>query len=80
MTNEKPGAATRLPGGQGINRSAYRDEKDREFYASVDAALKELMIDDQLPLVVAGVDRNLAFFQEVSSDDNRNHRNTPGKL
>jgi hypothetical protein len=67
MANEGPGAATRLPGGQGINSSAYRDEKNREFYSSVDAAFKEFMIDDELPLVVAGVDRNLAFFQEVSS-------------
>jgi hypothetical protein len=67
MANEGPGAATRLPGGQGINRSAYRDEKNREFYSSVDTAFKEFMIDDELPLVVAGVDRNLAFFQEVSS-------------
>jgi len=66
MTNEGPGAATRLPGGQGINRSAYRDEKDREFYSSVDTAFNEFMVDDELPLIVAGVDRNLAFFQEVS--------------
>ena len=67
MTNEGPGAATRLPGGQGINRSAYRDEKNRQFFSAVDAAFKEFMTDDELPLVVAGVDRNLAFFQEVSS-------------
>ncbi len=67
MSNEGPGAATRLPGGQGINRSAYRDEIDRQFYREVNAAFKEFMNDDELPLVVAGVDRNLAFFQEVSS-------------
>lgn len=67
MTNEGPGAATRLPGGQGINRSAYRDEVDRQFYREVDAAFKEFMNDDELPLVVAGVDRNLSFFQEVSN-------------
>lgn len=67
MTNQGPGSATRLPGGQGINRSAYRDEKNRQFYSAVDAAFKEFAIDDDLPLIVAGVDRNLAFFQEVSS-------------
>jgi hypothetical protein len=67
MTNPGPGAATRLPGGQGINRSAYRDDKSRQFFSAVDAAFKDFYIDDELPLIVAGVDRNLAFFQEVSS-------------
>lgn len=67
MTNEGPGTATRLPGGQGINRSAYRDEINRQFYREVDAAIKEFMIADELPLIVEGVDRNIAFFQEVSS-------------
>jgi len=67
MTNEGPGAATKLPGGQGINTSAYRDEMNRQFYSAVDAAFKEFMVDDELPLVVAGVDRTVTFFQEVSS-------------
>jgi hypothetical protein len=77
MTNEGPGAATRLPGGQGINRSAYRDEKDHEFYASVDAAFKEFMIDDELPFVVAGVDPTWPFsrksqaIQLLSSEHSR---------
>ncbi len=67
MTNEGLGTPTGLPGGMGFDRSTYRDEKNREFYSSVDAAFKEFMSDDELPLVVAGVDRNLAFFQEVSN-------------
>jgi Bacterial archaeo-eukaryotic release factor family 3 len=56
-----------LPGGMGFDRSTYRDEKNREFYNSVDAAFREFMTDDELPLVVAGVNRNLAVFQETSS-------------
>jgi hypothetical protein len=67
MTNEGLSVPTGLSGGMGFDRSVYREEKNREFYNSVDTAFKEFMTDDELPLVVAGVDRNLAFFQEVSS-------------
>ena len=51
MTNEGPGAATRLPGGQGINRSAYRDEKNRQFFSAVDAAFKEYTMSARMGAV-----------------------------
>jgi hypothetical protein len=37
----------------------------------VDAALKPFITDDDLPLALVGVDRNLAFFNEITS-----HRNS----
>lgn len=67
MTYEGPGVTEPLPGGFGISRSAYRDERHRQFFRQVDAAFGELAKDDPLPLVVVGVDRYLAFFNEVSS-------------
>ena len=41
--------------------------KRQQFYKSVDDAYRPFAVDDPLPLVVAGVERNLTFFQEVSA-------------
>lgn len=62
-----PGGAARLPGGVAVHKSAYRDEYHRKFFRQVDDLLKPLMADDPLPLIIAGVDRHLAFFKEVTS-------------
>lgn len=61
-----PGGERPLPADFGINKSAYRDEKHRQFFRDVDAALKTVLADDPLPLAVVGVERYLAFFREVS--------------
>jgi hypothetical protein len=66
MIHTGPGGASKLPGGQGINRSAVRDESHRQFFRKVDDALAVIQKQDPLPLVVAGVDRHLAFYQEVT--------------
>jgi hypothetical protein len=68
MVHKGPGGASRLPGGQGINRSAVRDESHRQFFRQVDEALAVIQKDDRLPIVVVGVDRYLAFFHEVTQD------------
>lgn len=91
MTHEGPGGEAPLPGGFGINRSAYRDEKKRQFFRQVDAAFGQVAAAEPLPLVVVGVVRNLAFFDQVSSNKHLigatltgSHDNTPahelGKL
>lgn len=67
MTHEGPGGERPLPGGLGVSKSAYRDEQHRHFFRRVDTALKPFMTADPLPIVVAGVDRNLSFFNEVTS-------------
>ncbi len=67
MIHEGPGGEAPLPGGFGIRRSAHRDERHRQFFRKVDSALKPILADDPLPLIVIGVDRNLAFFNEVSA-------------
>ena len=61
------GGASKLPGGQGINRSAVRDDKQSTFFKSVDDALAVLHKSNPLPLIVVGVERNLAFFDEVTA-------------
>ena len=66
LIHKGPGGASKLPGGQGINRSAVRDESHREFFRKVDEALGVIQKEDPLPLVVVGVDRYLAFYQEVT--------------
>jgi hypothetical protein len=70
ITHEGPGGEQSLPGGFGIKKSAYRDEYHRKFFRQVDAALTPFMKDDPLPLAVVGVDRFLAFFNEVTQHKN----------
>lgn len=71
ITHEGPGGEQPLPGGFGIKKSAYRDEYHRKFFRQIDANLKPFLADDPLPLVVVGVNRFLAFFNEVT-----NHKNS----
>ncbi len=66
MAHRGPGGAVKLPGGEGINRSAVRDDAHRQFFRSVDDAVAGLQKANPLPLVVVGVERNLAFYQEVT--------------
>ena len=67
MIHEGPGGAQALPGGFGKNVSAHRDERHRQFFRSVDEAIKPFLADDPLPMGVVGVDRYLAFWDEVSA-------------
>lgn len=66
MTHRGPGGKAKLPGGIGVNISAARDTAMRTFFTTVDAALAVVHQKDPRPLVIVGVDRNLAFFQEVT--------------
>jgi hypothetical protein len=68
MIHKGPGGASRLPGGRGIDRSALRDESHRQFFRKVDDALTSIQEADRLPVVVVGVDRYLAFYQEIAKD------------
>jgi hypothetical protein len=66
MRREGPGATTPLPGGFGVRKAAYADERQRQFFRQVDAAMHPPLAGDPLPLIVAGITRYLAFYQEVS--------------
>ena len=69
MRHTGPGGDTALPGGQGVNTSAYRDDRHRQFFREADTAFGARAAEDPLPLALAGVDRYLAFYREVSSAD-----------
>jgi hypothetical protein len=66
MAHRGAGAVSKLPGGEGINRSAVRDEAVRTFYRAVDDAVAAVQKANSLPLVLVGVERSLAFYQEVT--------------
>lgn len=66
MIHRGRGGAARLPGGQGVNRSAVRDEAQRTYFKGVDEALSAVQKTSALPIVLVGVERNLAYFQEVT--------------
>jgi hypothetical protein len=66
MTHTRPGGEESLPGGFGVQKSAYRDERHRQFFRDIDSALKPFLAKDPLPLAVVGVDRYLSFYKEVS--------------
>jgi Bacterial archaeo-eukaryotic release factor family 3 len=68
MTHEGPGGTEPLPGGFGIRKSAYRDERQRQFFRQVDAAFGQMAAADPLPTVLVGIGRYLAFFNEVSAN------------
>jgi hypothetical protein len=63
---EGPGATEPLPGGFGVRKSAYRDDRHRQFFRQIDAAFGQIVATDTLPLILIGVERNFAFFNEVS--------------
>jgi hypothetical protein len=67
MQHIGPGGAAKLPGGIGVNRSAIRDEAMRKYFRSIDEAVAKIQKANPLPLVVVGVERNLAFFREVTT-------------
>lgn len=64
LQHRGPGGAAKLPGGPGINISGKRDDAHRAFFRSVDKAVAALQKDN--PLILVGVERNLAFYQEVT--------------
>lgn len=70
ITHEGPGGEAPLPGGFGVQKSAYRDEYLQKFFRSVDAALKTALAEDNLPVILVGVDRHLAFFTELTAHKN----------
>jgi hypothetical protein len=50
-----------------VDMSAHRDLRYRQFFDQVDSTFGQLVATDPLPLIVAGTDRNLAFFDRVSN-------------
>ena len=66
MSDRKPSEIKPLPVGYGIERSKHRAERDRAFLRRVDAALGTVASHENLPLIVIGTERWLAYFEQVS--------------
>ncbi len=62
-----PGGGSKLPGGHGVNPSARRDASHVHYFQEIDAEVREISKDDDLPLVVVGVERYLSHYNEVTS-------------
>jgi hypothetical protein len=67
MKMEGPGGTEALPGARGVEKMTYLEELRRQYFRRVDAALKPWLASDPLPLVVAGVERHLSLFSEVTA-------------
>lgn len=67
MEHSGPGGATSLPGGRGVRKSAYRDERHNQFFRAVGASFQAFAAVDPLPLVVTGVDKFVSLFREIST-------------
>lgn len=78
MVHEGPGGTEPLPPEWGLDKSAYRDERHRQFFRRVDSALRPFMVEDPLPLVVVGVEKYLAFFREVTDHASHVVATVPG--
>ncbi|MFO0888735.1 MAG: hypothetical protein U0790_06260 [Isosphaeraceae bacterium] len=68
MVHKGAGGASKLPGGKGVNISAVRDESHRQFFQKVDEAVAALQSEEKFPIVLAGIERFLGFYQEVTKD------------
>jgi hypothetical protein len=67
MTMTGPGANEPVGGRGLVDKSSYLDERYVQFFRKVDSAFSEYAQDDRLPLIVGGVERQISFFQEVST-------------
>ncbi|MCX7937190.1 MAG: hypothetical protein N2971_05725 [Chlorobi bacterium] len=56
-----------LPGGFGVNPSAYRDEQYRHYFRHLDRALLQTIGQENPLLIICGVVKNRALFNEVRS-------------
>lgn len=65
MVFEGPGGTEPMPGGYGVEKSSYLDERHKNFFREVAKAFGKTAGPEPAPLVLAGVDRFIAFYNEV---------------
>jgi len=69
MTFSLPSGGARLPEAFGVNPSSKEDHYHEQFFRQVDQEYDRLTKDDRLPLAVVGVERYLAFFHKVATEN-----------
>ena len=66
---EEPGESESLPGGRDIKNPTYRADQSKNFFRNVDNKFNKYFKEEKLPIGLLGVDKNLAFFKEVASNN-----------
>ena len=70
-TSDEEGVDKEWTGDFGVDSGRYDTRQGREFLQQVDESLDAIIGDNELPLVVAAVERNLASFDKVTKHKNR---------
>jgi len=69
--SQQDGVDTEWTGDFGVDSGRYETCQGREFLHQVDESVDAIIGDNELPLVIAGVERNLATFDKISKNKNR---------
>ena len=64
----RAGQGKKLSRRQLMNRTSARDDDQRKFFRELDDAVSAVQKADPRPLVITGVDRNLAFYREATQN------------
>lgn len=67
--NEEPEEPESLPGGKDIKNPKYKSEQSKNFFRNVDNKFNKYFKEEKLPIGLLGVDKNLSFFKEVTSNN-----------
>jgi len=66
VTRAVEGVKTEWTGGFGVEQTSLHDAEEREYCNRVEHALESVADHDPLPLALAGVERTVAYFDEVT--------------
>lgn len=68
--------STHLPGDYAADQDSYKVEHLKQFFRKADSVLSNVLEEHPYPLILAGTERNLASFKELS----KHHQNAAGFL
>lgn len=68
--------STHLPGDYAADQDSYKEEHLKQFFRKAEAVLSNVLEEHPYPLILAGTERNLASFKEIS----KHHQNAAGFL
>ncbi|MDQ3813225.1 MAG: hypothetical protein M3347_04660, partial [Armatimonadota bacterium] len=76
---EMPGVEVEQATSFGVENSALRNKTDRDHFIRIDKTFDEVANKENLPLVVVGIERDLATFKEVSKHKEQIIATLPGR-
>lgn len=71
VTREIPGVEVEVAGKFGTEPTRQHDGEEREYFNRVERALESIAANDPLPLALAGVERTIAYFDEVTPNKDK---------